>query len=228
MRKLDLSNVTAVCIDGRPLTQEKRLRYSQIIKYMRSTVNFAEIKLLMLDDPEVDGTSYVKVNQIDSLEEYSQFCLTELSDHIDTDFCMIFQDDGFIVNPELWRPVFLSYDYIGAPWPPVQPWPEPDRYDRRVGNGGFSIRSKRLLEATKNFEASDNEDIIIVSAKRDELDSQGFTFAPVEIAMDFSIETQFLQEQAMSKCFGFHGKYRVEEALRIISKKSEIFSTSLV
>ena len=127
MKLLDLSNVTAVCIDGRPLTREKLLQYSQIVKYMRSTINFAEIKLLMETDPEIDGATFVKIGKIDSLEEYSQFCLSSLSDHVSTDFCMIFQDDGFIINPELWRQVFLSYDYIGAPWPPLRPWPEPDR-----------------------------------------------------------------------------------------------------
>ena len=41
-----------------------------------------------------------------------------------------------------WRPEFLDYDYIGAVWPHVL-----DKYN--VGNGGFSLRSKALLEACR-------------------------------------------------------------------------------
>lgn len=175
----------------------------------------------MSSDPKIEGAEFVKIDQIDDLLQYSQFCLSQLHEHVDTDFCMIFQDDGFPVNPEMWRPIFLEYDYIGAPWPPLHPWPQPERPDRRVGNGGFCLRSKRLLEAVKDFEANQNEDIVIVCERREELEAAGLRFAPVHVAIDFSIETQFLHEQNIQRCFGFHGKYRVDEAMRIISEKSD-------
>jgi hypothetical protein len=218
--KLNLPSVTAICIDGKPLTEEIKLRYQTIVKFMISKINFAKVKLVMVDDPEIEGAEFIKIDPINSYPEWNQYCLSELHTHVDTDFCLIFQTDGFVVNPELWRPIFLEYDYIGAPWPPLHPWPEPTRMDRRVGNGGFCIRSKKLLDATKDFIADNNEDIMIVSKYRDELDSKGFKFAPLNIATEFSIETQFMQSQAIHSCFGFHGKYRVDEALRILEQKS--------
>lgn len=220
MQKLDLTKITAICVDGRPLTQERRDHYEIIVNYMRSKIYFASVKMLLVEDPNIEGIDYVKVEPISDLQQYSQFCLSRLHEFVDTEFCLIFQDDGFVINPELWRPIFLEYDYIGAPWPPFHPWPAPGRMDRRVGNGGFCLRSKKLLEATRHFEANENEDIIIVSTRRDELDAQGLKFAPLEISYDFSIETQFVDNQSMSASFGFHHKARVADALRIISAKS--------
>ena len=221
MKKLELPSVTAITIDGLELTQQKRDTFRKIVGYMRSKINFASIKMLMVDDPEIEGTDFIKIDPIPSYPQWNQFCLSEMHKYVDTDFCLIFHDDGFVVNPEMWRPIFLEYDYIGAPWPPLHPWPEPERPDRRVGNGGFCIRSKRLLEAVKEFEADKNEDIVIVCGRRNELEAKGLKFAPVHVAIDFSIETQFLQEQSINRCFGFHGKYRVDEAMRIISAKSD-------
>ena len=221
MRKLELPTVTAITIDGLELTQEKRSTFLKIVEYMRSRINFASIKMLMVDDPNIEGVEFIKIDPIPTYSEWNQFCLSEMHKYVDTDFCLIFHDDGFVINPEMWRPFFLNYDYIGAPWPPLHPWPEPTRPDRRVGNGGFCIRSKRLLEAVKEFKADQNEDIVIVCSRRDELESAGLRFAPVNVAIDFSIETKFLHEQNMQRCFGFHGKYRVDEALRIISAKSD-------
>jgi hypothetical protein len=43
------------------------------------------------------------------------------------------------VNPAAWDPEFLDWDYIGAKWF----WAEAGK---RVGNGGFSLRSYKLLE----------------------------------------------------------------------------------
>ena len=64
-----------------------------------------------------------------------------LKKYIDTDFCLIIQGDGFVIHPENWTDEFLKYDYIGAPWRNLA------HYSFiRVGNGGFSLRSKKLLK----------------------------------------------------------------------------------
>jgi hypothetical protein len=218
MKKLDLTRITAICVDGRPLTQERRDHYETIVNYMRSKIDFASIKMLLVEDPNIEGIEFIQIEQILTLQGYSQFCLSDLHKHIDSEYCLIFQDDGFVIHPELWRPIFLDYDYIGAPWPPLHPWPEPGRMDRRVGNGGFCLRSKRLLEATADFTAYENEDITIVCTRREELEQKGLKFAPLQIASDFSIECRFMPGQSMSSCFGFHNKVRVPDALEIISK----------
>lgn len=226
MKRLELPSVTAICIDGRPLTDALRNSYAAIVNYMRSRIDFGAVKLVMTSDPKIEGTEFCQIDELQTLQDYSNFCISEMHKYVETEHCLIFQEDGFVLNPEMWRPIFLQYDYIGAPWPPIHPWPEPGRMDRRVGNGGFSMRSKKLLEFIKDFKTDINEDIAIVSTYRDELDSAGFKFAPLGVAIDFSIETQFLAEQSVSRCFGFHGKYRVEEAMQIMSKKSGLFQTN--
>lgn len=68
--------------------------------------------------------------------------IKELNKYIETSYVLIIQYDGFILNPDAWTDEFLEYDYIGAPW-----WYTDDC---NVGNGGFSLRSKKLLEILAN------------------------------------------------------------------------------
>lgn len=77
-----------------------------------------------------------------------------MTDYVDTDYCLIIHDDGFIVNPHLWTDDFLKYDYIGAPWylgiNRGLTWLQ-DRHNL-VGNGGFCIRSKKLMNELKFYQ----------------------------------------------------------------------------
>jgi uncharacterized protein DUF5672 len=106
------------------------------------------------------------------------------------------QYDGFILNPDCWSADFQRYDYIGARWP----------FDdgRAVGNGGFSLRSKRLLRALQDpqFAPVDPEDMAICRAYRPVLEERyGIRFAPEEIADRFAFEAVPPDGQT----FGFHG-----------------------
>ena len=64
--------------------------------------------------------------------------------------------------------VFLNYDYIGAPWPHHQ--------DFNVGNGGFSMRSAKLINAVQNFISPDDlnsaEDVVICRYLRARLEDK--------------------------------------------------------
>ncbi len=74
-------------------------------------------------------------------------CVETLHTRFDTEFAMIVQSDGFPLRSGL-KAFVGPYDYIGAPWGRAS-WytnllfPHP-RYC--VGNGGFTVRSKRLCE----------------------------------------------------------------------------------
>lgn len=132
-----------------------------------------------------------------SAEEYS-FFMANGKLKIETDFVLIAQMDGFIINPSAWSDDFLKYDYIGAPWP-----------DGIVGNGGFCLRSKKLLDALKDIskifsdERYHPEDLYICKTKRNLLETEyGIKFAPFEVANRFSVENRPYMGQ-----FGFHGKY---------------------
>jgi len=178
---LNLSNVTLCCIDSAQPDKAKKA----MDKCKENIVFGGE----------------VFINQgIRSRSDYSRFVIQELHKYIKTDFVLIVQWDGYIINPEAWNLQFLEYDYIGAVWP----WHEEGR---RVGNGGFSMRSKRLCELTPQFPLTDyNEDDQICHINREFLENQGIRFAPEEIARYFSFE----RELSDIKTFGFHGDFNFE------------------
>jgi hypothetical protein len=214
--KIDLKKITAVCIDGREMTPEIRDRYKNIMTYMTSVADFYEIKFFGTSDPEVTGVKFYQIQNMD-VNGYSKFCIFRLNEVVDSEYCLVFQDDGFIVNPGLWEDEFYNYDWIGSPWPLYMGWP---REGHQVGNGGFSLRSKKLLQWTstlKDWEGQ-NEDTFIVSLKKQELESQGLKIAPVEVATRFSVENEMTREHGLHNVFGFHAKNKMDLALEKIKQ----------
>jgi hypothetical protein len=144
----------------------------------------------------------VEIPNINSREEYSKFVIESLIDYVDTQFVLIVQWDGYVTAPHSWEPSFLDYDYIGARWP----W---HKDGLSVGNGGFSLRSKKLMQEFLGLKAdidySLNEDEIICRAFRSELEKKNITFASVEIADKFSYE----RELPDIETFGFHGFFNM-------------------
>jgi hypothetical protein len=153
--------------------------------------------------------------QIDPMDVrgYSKFILTELHKYMKQDRVMIVQHDGFIINPDAWIPEMASFDYIGAPWPVRRPQP------CRVGNGGFSIRSRELQECTAELINShyrpwlgNNEDEYICTSHREYLEEHGFTFASSGLSALFSVEfNSWHHEDNGGVPFGFHGFYEGRE-----------------
>jgi hypothetical protein len=196
MNKLNLNNVTILCIDGvNPDIGLKALKYS--IK----DINFANAKLLSHIKPNniPINIEFVEIQKL-SHESYNSFMLHELYKYVDTDFCLIIHDDGFVINPHLWDDRFLNYDYIGAPW---------KNYGQinRVGNGGFSLRSKKLINLCKHMISSGHEDGTICLTYKQELENSGCNFAPIEIAMKFSLESRIDESEFnLNNTFGFHGR----------------------
>ena len=96
--------------------------------------------------------------------EYSWFMMFALWRVIDTEFALVVQEDGWVVNAANWRDDFLDYDYIGAPihlalivtphgshWKKSFEWTheptQPGHSVTPVQNGGFSLRSQRFMRA---------------------------------------------------------------------------------
>jgi hypothetical protein len=97
---------------------------------------------------------------------------------------------------------FLNYDYIGAPWPHHQEF--------NVGNGGFSMRSAKLVNAVQNFILPDDlnsaEDLVICRYLRARLEDKiGLKFASKSMAEKFSYEMYPVSH----KTFGFHGLFNL-------------------
>jgi hypothetical protein len=197
-------------------------------------IEFAAVRLLAPQRPASlpAGFEYRAIAPMKFLG-YSRFILKELHEHFDTPHCLVVQADGFIINPGLWRDEFLHYDYIGAPWReqlemrPGNWWLKLDR--NRVGNGGFSLRSHKLMKmaAAIDFEHLDlpvlSEDLVLCHYRYEELHARGVTYAPVELAARFSMETQLEEyRQHLGTVFGFHGKHLLEQALRRLPPESPL------
>lgn len=148
-----------------------------------------------------DDVRIVPIGRLASSADYSRFLLRELIKHIRTDHVLIVQWDGFILSAADWDDAFLEFDYIGAPWPQFD-----DRW--KVGNGGFSLRSRRLLEACldRHFSPLHPEDLAICRTNRAMLEtSHGIRFADEWVARRFSYE----RERKMAPTFGFHGAFNM-------------------
>lgn len=197
MTRLDLPQVTLIAATS--INVEATL---QAIEACQRQVRFAACKLLSHDQPArvLPGLEVIITPRLQNSEQYSSFILTGVKDHVDTSHCLIVQWDGYVLNAAKWDARFLECDYIGASWPQFA-----DGHD--VGNGGFSLRSRRLLDACSSpgFALSHPEDVAIGRQNRKWLESQGLRFASRELADAFSAERASSTETA----FGFHGVWHM-------------------
>jgi hypothetical protein len=221
---LELKNITIVSINTRD-SENSIKAIERSCKY----INFA--KCLLLSDKKIKH-KYIKttiIPEIKSLEDYNHFCVKELKNYIDTDFCLIVQPDGFVINPFMWSDEFLNYDYVAAPWDKLLGqrglWLSGmgilplEQVPIIVGNGGFSLRSKKLLEEVAKLEYTDlslPEDVFICTKNRKTLVDKGIKYAPLTIAKRFSFECPLdLNEKniTLDAHFGFHGSHHYKKEL---------------
>lgn len=179
------------------------------IKAIRETVKLFPCRATLIthEDLNLPDIEVIKTKKLD-YKEYNDFVAMKLHEYVDTDFCLLVQNDGYVLNPEMWTDEFFDYDYIGALWPPETHYTK-DGKEVRVGNGGFSFRSKKLLEAPVKMGLTFtdmetgfwHEDGFLCVHHRDELERFGIKFAPVKLAARFSTE---LTVPETTKSFGFH------------------------
>jgi hypothetical protein len=177
-------------------------------------IRFAGVKLLTDLDLRSSFAEVVKIPRLD-YDGYSRFMVYELHKHFPTSHALVIQDDGYVVSPPSWRAEFLEYDYIGAPWPfPSDDFTyrDPSGRLRRVGNGGFSLRSRRLCALASDlalpwdpFHGFYNEDGFICVNRVLDYEGRGCKIAPLEIAKYFSHESDLPELKGIVP-FGFHGK----------------------
>jgi hypothetical protein len=203
MSRLPLGQVTLCAVD----TRAPALAAQALLRSMEH-VDFGRVYLFTHDWlPAVvlPGIEIVDIEPIRSGAEYSHFVLRLLPGYIRTSHVLVTQWDGFVVHPEAWTDEFLVYDYVGAVWPD-----EPD--DCNVGNGGFSLRSRRLLLAGQDMRIKQEhpEDVVLCRSHRNFLEqTHGVRFAPARLARRFSVEN----ELTMGISFGFHGPYNLPGVL---------------
>jgi hypothetical protein len=174
--------------------------------------DFGEVLLLSDQQPPeaVSGVVWRRIERLRSRADYSRFMLRDLAQQISTTHALCVQWDGFVLNGSAWDPRFLDYDYIGAPWPHFR-----DKHN--VGNGGFSLRSRRLLEACTDlpFDGLQSEDIVISRLCRPQLETRAIRFAPEPVARRFAYE----RTERTGCEFGFHGAYNL---VRYLSREKAL------
>jgi hypothetical protein len=161
---------------------------------------------------EKDCEEVVTIEDEDlNIDKYNQLCIKGLSGKFKTEFVMVVQYDGMAVKKDYWDDSYFNYDYIGAPWPDRFTWIKPEE---KVGNGGFSMRSAKLIEALKddnirlhdNHPRFKNEDAAICMGYHEYLKRKhGITYAPYGLANRFSHEWC----NPTGKTLGFHGIWNV-------------------
>ena len=207
--KPKLDNVTLVCIDC--------VNYGEAISAIRKSLYQCDFaRAIFLTDIKAHNPNFpfeiVKIDKIASKEDYSRFIIKELYNYIETDFALIIQHDGYVLCGESWDEEFLKYDYIGAPWLYVD--------GKNVGNGGFSLRSRKLLTVLGQddfIQATDPEDQAICRLYCDYLiKTHGIEFAPEEVADKFSFELR----EPICKTFGFHGNFHQKFRPTVVIKRT--------
>lgn len=188
------------------------------LQYSLSKAQFEDA--LFLTSAPIQSSGVIRTHSIlpiTSVDEYSDFVIYELHKYIKTTHCLIVQWDGFVINERMWTDEFLDYDYIGAPFRRRENDPFYATDDQGifypVGNGGFSLRSRSLLQAPIEFglkrpswSKSNNEDGFFCIENRKLLESKGFRWAPEALATRFSNECGIVDKRYLFQSFGFHGQ----------------------
>lgn len=201
--KLQLPNVTLICADG--VDVERCIHAANI---SCRDIEFGAVKIL--SHLPSDDTRVIAIRPLVDKKDYSQFILKEIVNYVDTEFMLIFQYDGFVLNASAWMPQFMMYDMVGAAWK--------FRPEKRTANGGFSLRSTRMMQAIsfddaiqlKNDHIISNyaEDHVLFYIYREYLEEKyKINIAPENFCDRFSIEAwgEKFPNNKYNGSFGFHG-----------------------
>jgi len=199
---LELPEVALVCVDTRePASAMWAMRRTM------AGIRFGDAVLFTEAARTAERPHDIRIIdvRIDTIEAYSLFMLRGLAEGTQASHLLVVQWDGFVTRPQQWSPDFLLWDYIGARW-------HDKPADQSVGNGGFSLRSRRLLTALRDAEIriSHPEDICICVHNRERLErAHGIRIAPPALAERFAYERIPPQQPT----FGFHGLFNFPREL---------------
>ncbi len=204
---LELPDVTLVMVE----TMDHELARLAVNDCV-TKANFGEV-LICTDKPELFQpldcrARFHVVENWPSKLGWSRFSWFGVPPLLETSYSLAIQWDSWIVDPEAWRDEFYNYDFIGSPWD----W----HPTRKVGNGGFSLRSTRLMKFVRDNRdvfpcTTDLDDDLLCRTYRSKLEECGFIWAPVPVARDFAFECT--PPEADKKYFGFHGAFNFGHVL---------------
>ena len=231
---VNLENVTLVA-----MTSVKISETIKALEFSCRGVKFGKVKLVSDIKPDnlPDYIQHEYTERMNNIDEWNYSSIYKLGKHIDTEFVMLIHDDGFVINPDSWRDDFLDYDYIGAPWPKSNLERSSARWKLVemsytnsnktycIGNGGFALRTKKLMEMVSKLYLDEYygipEDLVISVILRKQLEELGFKFpTSIELAGKFSCESQFVDGYILSSnnSFGFHCDETHKDKIRLLDE----------
>lgn len=188
-------------------------------------LNFGKKIIYTCVKPNIDPVDF-EIKMIDEIphNKFSDEIFKIYANSFDTEHVINFHCDGFIQNPDAWSNSYLDYDYIGAPIF--------YRGEIFCGNGGFSLRSKKicqrayeLFEENKNHLRNHNEDVVISYFLRNQLKNEGFRIPNLDTASRFSTEHYSEDHFNFENSFGMHEIEALQKPSLIQSRKKLQFKT---
>lgn len=198
---LKLPDVTLVMIE----TRELKLAKMAIEDCLR-VAEFGDVLILTNKPEEFSGLNcnprFVLIEDWPDKVGWCRSSWFDVPPHVYTRQTLNIQWDSWIWDPAKWRDEFLEYDFIGAPWW-YKDW-------KNVGNTGFCLKSKRLIQYIYDRRLqfpcdTSAEDDLLCRKYRPKLENAGFIWAPEKIAYDFAFEC--VQPAPGSRQFGFHAMF---------------------
>lgn len=147
---------------------------------------------------EVPGAVYHDVPDWPNKVEAGRFYYSEAMSGVETPFALLIEWDGGIFDATKWRADFFEYDYIGAPWITID--------NNKVGNGGFTLMSKRLGDfiCARRGQYPCMTDFDVCRRWRQTFEREGgFKWPSADVAADFAWE---LGTRSPNN-FGYHGTF---------------------
>ena len=192
---IKIPNCTLICLSGIGYRTDKMVN---ALNHSSKEITFGDVK-------------YIQLGEIKDIDSWSKATIYELPKYIETEYCLLIHENGFVVHPESWKDEWLDYDYVGSPWPLPKndvSYRDEDGNIVRVGNS-VSLRSKKLMDliATREWRkvfGYYNEDGFICCHNRKWLEDQGCKFAPLEVAKYFGRELEMPENEDVDKPFIFH------------------------
>lgn len=210
---LSLPNITLIAV----ATKDPHKALAAL-QYSSQQIQFGAVKLVsnLTVKHNTHGVAFEYVPKFATIDDWNHYIVYRLHEHVQTDYCLLIHEDGFVVNPQQWQDAFLEYDYIGSPWSMEVATAIQGGRDQplsRVGNS-VSIRSKKLLQLPSQinmpwlrYNGDYNEDTQLTAHNRTLLEAHGISYAPIDIAVHFGREHTMPENEHITHPFVFH-KYQ--------------------
>jgi hypothetical protein len=199
---LDLSRVTLLFVETRAHEITKR-----VIDDCLTKATFGDV-LIYSDKPDlipVSGARYIQCPDFANKKKAGAFYYGRAMEAVETDFALMLEWDAGIFDETKWLPEFFDYDYIGAPW--VRPQDD----GHNVGNGGFTLMSKKLghyaVEHVRQYPVYTDWDFC--RFQRPKYEAAGFKWPNADLASYFAWELGTRNPDH----FGYHGAFNWPDVL---------------